>query len=297
MCRLFGMTGGPERITATFWLLQASDSLTRQSRREPDGTGLGSFTEAGKPVVSKQPLAAFEDRTFAARAQQVRSRTFVAHIRYASNGAVERRNTHPFEQDGRLFAHNGVIGDLQRLDAELGDSRSLVKGDTDSERLFALITRDAGRTGDVGGAIASAATWVAANLPVFAINLVLITASELWALRYPDTHELHMLERRAGGPGGDQHLEHAGDPRQMRIHSAHLAELPSVVVASEPMDDDPGWRALAPGQLLHVDADLGASVETVLVDPPAHPLTLADLDPRAAASQRKGSRQPEQPAR
>jgi glutamine amidotransferase len=57
------------------------------------------------------------------------------------------------------------------------------------------------------------------------------------------------------------------------------------VIAIEPMDDDPGWRPLGSGDLLHVDAGLHVSVERVLDHPPAHPLSLADLDPRAAASQ------------
>jgi glutamine amidotransferase len=289
MCRLFGMTGGPERISATFWLLQAPDSLSQQSHREPDGTGLGSYSEAGKPLVSKQPLAAYEDHRFATEAKEIHSRTFVAHVRYASNGGLERKNTHPFEQADRLFAHNGVIGDVDQLDTELGDSLSLVHGDTDSERFFALITREAQRTGDLGQAITSAGRWVAANLPVFAINCVLITDSDLYALRYPDTHELHVLERAAGGPSGTEHLEHSGDPRETRVHSAHLADHPSVVVASEPMDDDPAWRALDSGQLLHVDRGLLTTIETVLPEPPAHPLTLADLDPHAAASQAKQS--------
>lgn len=287
MCRLFGMTGGPERITATFWLLQAPNSLAVQSHREPDGTGLGTYSEDGRPVVSKQPVAAYADRDFATKAKEVSSRTFVAHIRYASNGAVELKNTHPFEQEGRLFAHNGVIGDVDRLDTELGDARSLVQGDTDSERFFALITRETQQTGEVGQGIRRAASWVAENLPVLAINCVLITPSDLWALRYPDTHELHVLERAAGGPDGASHLEHSGDARETRVHSANLAEHRSVVVASEPMDDDPGWRALESGQLLHVDGHLEATIETVLPDQPAHLLTLADLDPRAAASQRK----------
>jgi predicted glutamine amidotransferase len=281
------MTGGPERITATFWLLQAPDSLAQQSHREPDGTGLGTYSPDGRPIVKKQPVAAYSDRDFATEAREVESRTFVAHIRYASNGAVELKNTHPFEQKGRLFAHNGVIGDVDRLEAELGDARALVQGDTDSERFFALITREVEATGDVGQGIRRAARWVAQNLPIFAINIVLITDSDLWALRYPDTHELHVLERAPGGPDGASHLEHCGDPRETRVHSAHLAEHPSVVVASEPMDDDPAWRALESGQLLHVDGALRTRIETILPDPPAHQLTLADLDPKAAASQKK----------
>jgi predicted glutamine amidotransferase len=287
MCRLFGMTGGPQRIAATFWLLQAPDSLAEQSHREPDGTGLGAYDERERPVVLKQPLAAYEDRDFATEAREVHSRTFVAHVRYASNGGVEMKNTHPFEQDGRLFAHNGVIGEVQRLDAELGPARSLVQGDTDSERYFALITRETQRCGEIGQGIRRACEWLAGTLPIFAINFVLITPTDLWALRYPDTHELHVLERSAGGPDGDAHLEHCGDPRETRVHSAHLAQHPAVVVASEPMDDDPGWRAMASGELLHVDQRLEATLTTILPDPPAHRLTLADLDPRAAASQRK----------
>jgi predicted glutamine amidotransferase len=49
MCRLFGMSGGPEPVRASFWLLQAPDSLSDQGKREPDGTGLGWF-DGDRPV-------------------------------------------------------------------------------------------------------------------------------------------------------------------------------------------------------------------------------------------------------
>jgi predicted glutamine amidotransferase len=285
MCRLFGMSGGPRRVAATFWLLEAPDSLAQQSRREPDGTGLGSFDERGRPLVFKQPLAAYEDRRFAMEAHEVHSHTFVAHIRFASTGAIELKNTHPFEQQDRLFAHNGVIGDLQALEREVGEAMSLVQGDTDSERYFALITRAIQDTGDISQGIAQAAGWIARNLPVFALNCILVTAQELWALRYPDTHELYVLERAPGGPGGNHHLEHSSPWRTVRVHSAELAQAPAVVVASEKMDEDPAWRALEPGELLHVDASLKTTVTRPLAEPPAHQLTLQELDPRAAASQ------------
>ncbi|HEX4011152.1 MAG TPA: class II glutamine amidotransferase [Solirubrobacteraceae bacterium] len=285
MCRLFAMSGGREPVQATFWLLEAPDSLARQSRREPDGTGLGSYDTAGDPVISKQPVAAFQDARFHREAKDVSSRTFVAHVRYASTGSLSLENTHPFQQRGRVFAHNGVVGGLDRLEQELGDAMSLVTGQTDSERLFALITRETERTGDVGEGIASAARWVAENLPLFAINLVLIDASDLWALRYPDTHDLLVLERSAGGPGGHRHLEHSSPRASIRVRSGDLASRPAVVVATEQMDEDCGWRPLASGELLHVDGDLTVTVRQVLDAPPAHPLTLADLGERAAASQ------------
>lgn len=286
MCRLFGMSGGREPVSATFWLLDAPDSLQQQSRREPDGTGLGTFTADGRPVVDKQPAAAYDDSAFATAAREVSSRTFVAHVRYASNGGLTLANTHPFEQAGRLFAHNGVIGDTPALEAELGPAMSEVHGDTDSERFFALITREiAGRDGDVGAGLTAAARWVAAHLPVLSLNCILTTAEELWALRYPNTHELHLLAREPGGPDGDRHLEHSSPRGRIRVHSHDLGQRRAVVVASEEMDDDPGWTMLASGELIHVGPELAVERVRILDGPPARPLTLAQLDPQAAASQ------------
>ena len=280
MCRLFGMHGGTDPVEATFWLLQAPDSLSAQSRREPDGTGLGWFGPDGHPHVSKQPLAAHEDRTFAREARRARSRTFVAHVRYATTGALRPQNTHPFEQQGRLLAHNGMVEDLDVLECELGPELRRVHGDTDSERVFALITREIERTGDVGDGIASAARWIAANLRMLAINLILIDATDLWALRYPDVHALFVLERSAG-----EILDHANGDR-IRATSKDLAVHPSVIVATERMDDDPGWRPLACGELLHVDGSLTVSSRQAIEGPPTRPLTLADLEGHAAAAQR-----------
>jgi predicted glutamine amidotransferase len=285
MCRLFGMSGGPNRVSATFWLLEAPDSLARQSRREPDGTGVGCFDADGAPEVFKQPLAAYADQAFAQEAKELRSRTFVAHIRYASTGGIAPQNTHPFQQRGRLFAHNGVIENLEALERELGDDMREVAGDTDSERYFALVTREIERAGDVGVGIVNATRWVAENLPVFALNIVLLTPDELWALRYPDVHELHVLERGPGGTSGHRHLEHASARGSIRVRSGDLASLPAVVVASEQMDEDPGWRALAPGDLVHVDPQLQTTITKVLPDPPARQLTLSDLTGKAASSQ------------
>jgi glutamine amidotransferase len=285
MCRLFGMSGGQERVRATFWLLEASDSLSRQSRREPDGTGLGFYDEDGSPHVVKAPLAAYRDHEFAREAREVCSRTFIAHIRYASTGAVTKVNTHPFEQRGRLFAHNGVIGDLPSLEHELGSAIELVDGETDSERFFALITREIEHAGDVGQGIARAARWVAENLPVYALNVILIDEDELWALRYPDVHGLHVLERSAGG-GSHRHLDQASARGSVRVRSGDLASRAAVVVASEPMDENPGWRALESGELLHVDPQLECTVTSVLNQAPAHELTLDDLEGKAAASQK-----------
>ena len=190
----------------------------------------------------------------------------MAHVRYATNGADEPRNTHPFEQRGRLFAHNGVIGELGQLESRLGDSLSLVAGDTDSERYFALITRSIDECeGDVGAGITTAVRWISETLPVLSLNFVLVTPTDLWALRYPETHRLYLLERAPGGPHGGRHLDLASTQRTVRVRSADLTEQPAVVVASEPLDENPAWRLLELGELVHVGTDLTVD-RSIIVD-------------------------------
>ncbi|HET9073721.1 MAG TPA: class II glutamine amidotransferase [Solirubrobacteraceae bacterium] len=263
MCRLFGMSSGPEPATATFWLLDAPDSLARQSHENPDGTGIGFYDREGRPHVEKQPTAAYDDRRFAAEAREIRSRTVVSHVRHATTGALTVANTHPFILEGRIFAHNGVIDDLPALEAELGpEGMALVGGETDSERYGALITREAARAGgDVGAGIRAAAEWTIAHLELLSINCILISAGELWALRYPATHTLFVLQRRPGGAGPGAGALDVMSHHGTRVHSDHGTAHPMVVVASERMDDDPDWRELEVGELIHVDSDLRVSSE------------------------------------
>lgn len=280
MCRLFGLISSPLRTHATFWLLDAPDSLVAQSHREPDGVGMGWF-DADEPRVYKRPIAAFEDRRFAREARERESPTFVSHVRFASTGRLTDANTHPFCQDGRLFAHNGVIEDLPALDRRLGAARSRVRGDTDSERFFALISAEIERCGgDVGAGIASATTWIAGHLPVLSLNFVLVTEHELWALRYPATHSLFLLQRPARGT----ELEHQSS-LGTRVRSEHARSQPLAVVASERMDGDPGWRELRSGELIHVGPTLDVQTQLAFPQAPAQPLSLTDLDARARASQ------------
>jgi len=271
MCRLFGMTAGAEPVQATFWLLDAPDSLVVQSHHNADGTGVGYFDPDGTPEVDKQPIAAFEDRRFASEAREIWSRTFVSHVRHATAGGLTTANTHPFCQHARLFAHNGVIDDIARLEEHLGDQRGLVVGQTDSERYFALITGEIDRhDGDVGAGIRTAVQWIVQNLLVVSINFVLITATDLWALRYPETDSLFVLERSAGGgdsatPRGLEQTSSDGT----RVRSAHARDRPVVIVASERMDDD-AWREVASGELVHVDPSLTVTTERLFTGPPPH---------------------------
>ena len=278
MCRLFGLTAGQARVKATFWLLDAPDSLQAQSHRNVDGAGLGFFGPAGEPVLDKQPEPAFSDPEFIREARQAESSSFVAHVRWATAGGRTVQNTHPFVMDGRVMAHNGGFGELAQLDTELGSYARLVLGDTDSERYFALITKETdAHGGDVGAGITAAASWIAERLPVSALNTIVARPGELWALRYPGQHALHILERPADpGPGEPGlHVRSATSS----VHVPGLDRTASVVIASEQLDGESGWRMLAPGELVHVRPDLSVHSQIAIPQPPAHLVPLPAGNP------------------
>jgi len=275
---LFGLTAGTTPVRATFWLLDAPDSLEAQSHRNVDGSGIGFFDVKGAPVLDKQPEPAFADEEFSHEARQALSVTFIAHVRYATAGGRDIRNTHPFAMHGRIMAHNGGIGELARLDERLGSYADLVLGDTDSERYFALITQQAeARDGDVGAGITAAARWIGANLPVSSLNTVVATAGELWALRYPAQHALHILDRPAA-PGERPAGLHVRSATSS-MHVPALDPAASAVVASEELDGESGWRMLAPGELVHVRPDLTVESAVVISEPPARLVPITGTNP------------------
>ncbi len=281
MCRLFGLAAGAARVRATFWLLDAPDSLEVQGYRNVDGSGIGFFDAAGAPIVDKQPEPSFADEEFVHESKVAESTAFVAHVRLASTGGRTVLNTHPFAIHGRVMAHNGGFGELARLDEQLGPYASLVLGDTDSERYFALITQQAdAHGGDVGAGITAAARWIAANLPVSSLNTVVAAPGELWALRYPGQHALHIIERPAGPGAGPAapvglHVRSATSSVQVPV----LQSVPSVVVASERLDGEIGWRMLAEGELVHVRPDLSVQSGVVIAEPPARLVPLPGQNP------------------
>jgi len=340
MCRLFGMTAGTAAVGATFWLLDAPDSLQVQSRRNVDGSGIGFFDPIGKPVLDKQPEPAFADEEFIRGAKQAVSTTFVAHVRWATTGGRTVANTHPFAMQGRIMAHNGGFGEVAHLDYQLGPYRKLVQGDTDSERYFALIIQQIDtHGGDVGAGITAAARWIGERLPVSSLNAVVAAPGELWALRYPGQHALHVLERPAGdsfparpaslanpaspaglpspassaslassagsaSPGGSADSAGSASPggsasrveatagrptappvglhvrsSTSSVHVPALRSVRTVVVASEKLDGELGWRMLGDGELIHVRRDLTVESAVVIPEPPARLVPLPAGNP------------------
>jgi len=257
-----------------------------QSENQPDGVGLGTFRSDSSPQVYRKPVAANRSETFIAGAHDVRSRTFLAHVRHATVKEPSIENTHPFEQHGRLLAHNGFVGDVPELRRRLGSYVELVHGETDSEHYFALITKRIDEHGgDVGAGITAAAREIAAELAVYSLNIVLTTPEDVWAFRYPETNELWILERSIGGLDPGIGFEERSATGILRVMSRELAILPATVIASERMDTNPDWRLLESGELVHVDAELRVTSTLAVPYPPAHIIDLSKMTTREAIAQ------------
>ena len=159
-----------------------------------------------------------------------------------------------------------------------------MEGTTDSELFFTLITKRIDESGgDVSAGIAAAAREIAAEIEMYSLNIVLTTATDLWALRYPETNELWILERSIGGVEPGVGFEERSASGVMRVHSGELSVLPATVIASERMDSSDDWRPFESGELIHVDEQLNLTSTIAVSDPPAKMMTLGGQEAAAQA--------------
>ena len=200
--------------------------------------------------VVRDVAPAHQSRDFRAHAEALRSELVLAHVRKASVGPNELSNTHPFEHEGWVFAHNGTLrafasrrGEIERrIDPAL---RRHLSGETDSERCFFLFLGELAKDtrGELidraGRALGRVARYIRATDPPdvprpSVANFVATNGDALLALRFGKM--LHLAAEGCDGPVRD------GTPVR------------ALLVSSEPTDSRRHWRALAHGQGLGIDA-------------------------------------------
>ncbi|NQU37383.1 MAG: class II glutamine amidotransferase [Actinobacteria bacterium] len=292
MCRLFGFNSGSHPIHAEYWLVDAPDSMSIEGERNPDGTGIGWFTANGEPQMDKEPTSTVKDSGFATDARKVDTNLLVSHVRMTllpknrMTGLGQDHlevDTHPFLIKDRLMAHNGGFGDLAKVEEHLGDYMQYVQGHTDSERYAALVAKETDACdGDVGRGLASAASWLSQNVPMYSLNCIVIADGQLWALRYPDQRSLHVTTRTLEPATGDETAGASSwEGTSALAHHRLSAQEPvdTVLVASERIDEHDGWRLLDPGELLHVDQNLQVTSSIAVTHPPNDLQLPTEADP------------------
>lgn len=137
MCRLFVVrAAAPVRVERAF------QALKEQSREHKDGWGLVQY-DSGQAVLQQSLDPAHACKTFDRLGSELATASMILHLRLASVGSVTERNAHPFVSGPWAFMHNGTVFQFARRQAEFEkliapEFRAQLKGETDSERLFAL---------------------------------------------------------------------------------------------------------------------------------------------------------------
>lgn len=153
MCRLIAYLG--QQLLMENVLIKPHNSLVKQSIHASestvltngDGFGLGWYAPhiSIEPALFTSIFPAWNDRNLLTLAAKIQAPTFFAHVRSASSCAigVTHYNCHPFIYKQWMFMHNGAINNFNNIKRPLRamldiDLYQWIKGDTDSEHLFAL---------------------------------------------------------------------------------------------------------------------------------------------------------------
>ena len=242
MCRLVGIIAS-EPTEFGLVLTDAPRCLAALSREHPDGWGIAVHHDADW-LLHKGTERADADSRFHEIAAKSRGTVLVSHIRQKTVGPTRLENTHPFVRGGWVFAHNGTIGEIDRVRAGASKERlAEIAGDTDSEVLFAHLL-SAIDAGGLDGLEAAARALREAG--VGAINFLLSDGTTTFAHRFG--RSLYVLER---GPS-DPLREERSVARGAAITTRWTTRRSAVFIASERMTDEP-WQEIPDGTLLRID--------------------------------------------
>ncbi|GAA1949087.1 ergothioneine biosynthesis protein EgtC [Kitasatospora viridis] len=253
MCRHLAYLGAP--VTPAELLVEPPYGLHRQSWSprlqrfgtvNADGFGLGWYAD-GDPLPARYRQAGpiWSDENFTDLARVVRTRALLAAVRSATVGTTpERSAAAPYAADGWLFSHNGALAGwpngLGALAALLDPAELLgLAAHCDSALVWALLLRRLRAGEPVEQALAGVVAEVVEHTEA-RLNLLVTDGRVIAATAWGDTL-FHRLE-----PGR------------------------SVLVASEPGDDGPGWTPVPDRSVLLAtpDAVVVRPLEPSRVQPP-----------------------------
>ncbi|MEU7910047.1 ergothioneine biosynthesis protein EgtC [Microbispora bryophytorum] len=190
-----------------------------------DGFGFGWY-DGSRPVRYRRTVPVWADANLPGLAAAARSTCLIAAVRSATAGMpIEETATAPFADGPWLLSHNGRVG-REAVRPLAADAESVCDSAWLAAAVFTRL-RDGLPLADVLPAVVGAA---ADGDPEARLNLLVTGGSHLAAVAWGDTLFTHLEE--------------------------------GVLVASEPLDDRPGWRAVPDRSLLLASPD-GVSVTSI----------------------------------
>ncbi|GGS70931.1 gamma-glutamyl-hercynylcysteine sulfoxide hydrolase [Planobispora rosea] len=246
MCRHAAWLGAPRTLTSLIhepgnglFKQSYAPRLQRYGTVNADGYGMGWYDpDHPEPVRYRRSVPIWTDANLPALARIARSHCLLAAVRSATVGMpVEETATAPFTDGRWLLSHNGrvardAVGDLVGDPAggpgsggePAGGAESAggPESSCDSAWLAAAVfpRRRAGLP--LGDALAEVVSHAGGKDPGARLNLLACDGASLAATAWGDTLFFHRDDRPGGG----------------------------VLVASEPLDERPGWRAVPDRSLL-----------------------------------------------
>ena len=221
-----------------------------------DGFGIGWYDGSGSPGRYRELRPAWSDENLISLAAHIRSGLFLAHLRAAYDGVVQRTNSHPFQQGCWLFQHNGEVEDFDRVHRELAiqidpEYYNCIQGTTDTEVLFYLaltlgLNDDPKRALERTVSRAEAALEEAGSEGPVRLTCALSDGETLYAVRYASSGDAKTLYRNRG------------DRALVDLAEGADFELPkgAQVLLSEPLDDcDDRWEMVPPDSFVQIDGN------------------------------------------
>ncbi len=252
MCRVAAYLG-PPRSLHELWLAPAHNLVVQSyAPREmngallnADGFGMAWYTPASaEPALYRTVLPLWGDDNVASIARHLVSGCALANVRSATPGmGIQSSNVSPFVRGVWSFTHNGLVRSFpsvsRRLRALLDDeSYASIRGNTDSEHVFALVMTHLARSGDVTVAVRDALEALerlAVDAGVGALlNFVLTDGRSLIAVRHA-----------------------IGDAAP----SLYVRARDGVEIASEALDE--GWAPIEAGTMTIVTPDRALRTEAL----------------------------------
>jgi ergothioneine biosynthesis protein EgtC len=263
MCRLLAYLGKPQSIDRS--IVKPEHSLIVQSYQpkemtagiiNADGFGIGWYhpDRDTDPFIYKQTIPMWSDTNLADLCRSIETGCMLSYIRSATPGqAVSMSNCQPFRHQQLLFIHNGFIdnfrGSLYRKIRDILPDRiyQSIDGTTDSEHIFALIVHEL------------------ESHPELSIELAL-------------QRTLHLLRDLATSDNTtvSANIIISDGQRSIASRFAHGASVPSfywikdsldypeaVILASEPIFDDPNWQTCPMQSIITVEADLTVNIQPI----------------------------------
>jgi len=280
MCR-FAFYLGPQ-ITLGKLVTEPSNSIVHQSfhsheRIEPlngDGFGVAWYAreQSPEPAVFRAITPAWNNDNLRSMARVTRSGCILAHVRAATQGfGVYQVNTHPFTHGRWSFMHNGNVAEFGKIRQSIVRDLSPevfagIRGMTDSEHVFALLLERL-RQHPEGIDTETLATELEATIHdvversrhhgssgCILLNLVVCDGERAVVSRFIEgepeyANSLYVNHgRRYECEGGVCKMLDAGP------------EGHAVIVASEPLSQEPGWHRVQPNQMVLVHRDRSVQV-------------------------------------